>query len=579
MIIYKVPGNVSCKFKSYRGEHLCCTKKLQNKKSTRFSNKSKQDADLVVAKRLMKLADIISQAELAKETPSLKHVLASFGGSKHDFKYKIEGNYIKYCFESEGRTDIQTSEVFTDALSGEKTAFISVPLSYLYHDEIINPRGINSTISLLIKEFHKPNPQLHLSLARLDSGRIKIFDGQHKAVAQIMLGIKEIVVRLFINPDVDRLIETNTIAGSKLKQIAFDKAIVRQLHDTMYSERLKQYQIDHHLAEDDFSFSEQNLVGHFRGERGNVKLYIIALMPGEQITSDTPATLDAAKITLDYRGDESTGWALAHRLCSRARTGEGDHAYILLQNLLKTRTHPNLWDVHPPFQIDGNFGATAGITEMLLQSHGGYISILPAIPEKWQNISFKGLKARGNFEVSLDYKNGIIENCGIISFKGEQITLYYGGETDGISVCNNGCEIPVKHSDGKVIFNTTAGEKYCLSGFKKRVNRLIARDFVAKWQKNGVKLEWKNDGNEYYIFRAENSEAKYTFIGKSKKGEFADGDFSESNKTRLTYKLVLSGSDKRGRGNGALAFLNPASELEKERYAYRFKVNNLNIEK
>ena len=98
-------------------------------------------------------------------------------------------------------------------------------------------------------------------------------------------------------------------------------------------------------------------------------------------------------------------------------------------------------------------------------------------------------------------------------------------------------------------------------------------------KKNGVKLEWKNDGNEYDVFRAENSEEKYTFIGKSVNGEFADGDFSESNKTRLTYKLVLSGSDKRGRGNGALAFLNPASELEKERYAYRLKVNNLNIEK
>ena len=238
-----------------------------------------------------------------------------------------------------------------------------------------------------------------------------------------------------------------------------------------------------------------------------------------------------------------------------------------------------MWDVHPPFQIDGNFGATAGITEMLLQSHGGYISILPAIPEKWQTISFKGLKARGNFEVSLDYKNGIIENCEIISFKGEPITLYYGGETDGISVCNNGCEIPVEHADGKVIFNTTVGEKYCLSGFKKRANRLIARDFAAKWQKNGVKLEWKNDGNEYDIFRAENSETKYAFIGKSGNGEFTDGDFSESNKIRLTYKLVLSGSDKRGRGNGALAVLNPASELEKERYVYKLKVNNLNIEK
>lgn len=83
---------------------------------------------------------------------------------------------------------------------------------------------------------------------------IKIFDGQHKAVAQIVLGVKSIVVRLFINPDLDRLIETNTNAGSKLKQIAFDKAIVRQLHDTLYSERLRKYQQDHFLDED-FAFA------------------------------------------------------------------------------------------------------------------------------------------------------------------------------------------------------------------------------------------------------------------------------------------------------------------------------------
>ena len=320
---------------------------------------------------------------------------------------------------------------------------------------------------------------------------------------------------------------------------------------------------------------------HFYGEIGEAKhrhlSQLVALMPGEQITSDTPATLDAAKITLNYRGDESTGWALAHRLCSRARTGEGDHAYILLQNLLKTRTHPNLWDVHPPFQIDGNFGATAGITEMLLQSHGGYISLLPSIPKEWKNLKFKGLKARGNFEISLDYKDGIIENCEIISYNGEPITLYYGGDTDKIAVCGNGVEIPVKRADGKISFCTTAGEKYCLSGFKKRVNRLIAGDFTAKWQKNGVKLEWKNDGNEYDVFRATESETQYTFIGKSKSCEFTDGDFSENKKARLTYKLLLSGSDKRGRGNGATAVLNPASELEKERYAYRFKVNNINI--
>ena len=238
-------------------------------------NKSKQDADLEVAKRLYALEKIINVAEQSHETPSLKHVLLANGGSKYLFKYKIEENQIVYSFDDNGDTVIRKSEVFTDVLSGEKTAFINVPLAYLYHDEVVNPRGINSSIRLLIKEFYKSNPQLHLSLARIEDEKIKIFDGQHKAVAQIVLGVKSIVVRLFINPDLDRLIETNTNAGSKLKQIAFDKAIVRQLHDTLYSERLRKYQQDHFLDEDDFSFSEQNLVDYFKGERGNIKLYII----------------------------------------------------------------------------------------------------------------------------------------------------------------------------------------------------------------------------------------------------------------------------------------------------------------
>lgn len=238
-------------------------------------NKSKQDADLVVAKKLAILSKIIEKAESEKETPSLKHVLKHYGGSKYNFKYKIENSYIKYSFEENGDLQIKTAQVFTDELSNESFAFISVPIEYLFHDEIINPRGINSSISLLVKEFHKPNPQLHLSLARLDGSQIKIFDGQHKAVAQILLDVRNIVVRLFINPDVDRLIETNTNAGSKLKQIAFDKSIVRQLHDTLYAERLAKYQKDHFLDEDNFSFSEEALVNHFKGERGNVRTYII----------------------------------------------------------------------------------------------------------------------------------------------------------------------------------------------------------------------------------------------------------------------------------------------------------------
>lgn len=238
-------------------------------------NKSKQDADLEVAQKLYRLSKIMKEAEEKKETPSLKHVLLANGGSKYSFKYKIEDNKLIYSFDDYGDTTIYKSEIFTDELSGEMTSFIKVPLAYIYHDEIINPRGINGSISLLIKEFHKPNPQLHLSLGRISDGKILIFDGQHKAVAQIMLGVNSLVLRLFIDPDIERLIETNTNAGSKLKQIAFDKSIVRQLHDTLYSERLKKYQVDHNLLPDNFNFSEQQVVDYFKGERGNIRQYII----------------------------------------------------------------------------------------------------------------------------------------------------------------------------------------------------------------------------------------------------------------------------------------------------------------
>ena len=176
-------------------------------------NKSKQDADLIVARAMSKLSKIMKAAVDKHETPSLKHVLLANGGSELSFKYKIEDDKLIYAFSQIGDDTIRTSEIFTDRLSHEKTAFIQVPLQYLYHDEVINPRGLNSSIGLLIKEFYKGNPQLHISLARLEGNRIMIFDGQHKAVAQIMLGAKALIVRLFIDTDVDRMIETNTTAS------------------------------------------------------------------------------------------------------------------------------------------------------------------------------------------------------------------------------------------------------------------------------------------------------------------------------------------------------------------------------
>ncbi len=239
-------------------------------------NKSKQDANLKIAKILQKLSKIQKRVHSeSSKSASLKDILKNYGGSKYDFKYTIDNDELNYSFSDSGDNKTYKTQVFADNISGEKTCFIEVPLEFLYHDEIINPRGINNSIGKLIKEFDKKNPQLHLSLARIDNGKLKIFDGQHKAVAQILLGTRKFVIRAFLNPDIDRLTETNTNAGSALRQIAFDKSIMRQLNNTLYSERVKKYQESHGLKDDDYSFSEQQLIDFFKGDGANVKKYII----------------------------------------------------------------------------------------------------------------------------------------------------------------------------------------------------------------------------------------------------------------------------------------------------------------
>ena len=262
-------------------------------------NKSKQDADLKIARILQKFSKIQKEVQSeTKKSASLKDVLTHYEGSKYALKYRIENDVFKYSFSEMGENKTYETKIFTDSLSNEQFFFMEISVEYLFHDETINPRGINTSIGKLIKEFHKGNPQLHLSLARIDDGKVKIFDGQHKVAAQILLQIRKAVIRVFLNPNVDRLTETNTNAGSSLRQIAFDKSIMRQLNNTLYSERVKKYQIEHDLKEDDYSFSEKQLIDFFKGDGSNIKKYITDSIK-HSITNDVNNKL---KDYIDFQG-------------------------------------------------------------------------------------------------------------------------------------------------------------------------------------------------------------------------------------------------------------------------------------
>lgn len=146
--------------------------------------------------------------------------------------------------------------------------------------------------------------------------------------------------------------------------------------------------------------------------------HLMGLYPGKQINSSRPELMEAAIATMNDRGDESTGWSRAYKINLWARTGDGNRTYKLLRGLLESCTFDNLWDFHPPFQIDGNFGASAGIAEMLLQSHEGVIKLLPALPDEWRSGEFTGLCARGGFVVDAKWEDGAVTSAVVYSEKG-----------------------------------------------------------------------------------------------------------------------------------------------------------------
>ena len=243
-------------------------------------NRAKQASDLRVA-RILALFDQIAESISAKNrAPNLGDILERNDGGKYELGVRVSDGLLKTSFTEVGQNDVLQFPIYDDDLSGFKYTFLNLPIEYIHHDDHINPRSIGKNLKKLIEEFHKKLPQLHVALGWMDTNegssvKVRVFDGQHKAAAQVLLGSRNLPVRVFLNPDRDALLTANTHAGTTLRQVAFDKSVQRSLGSSLLADRMDRYRRDLGLDEEDESFSERDLVNHFRGESREMRRYIV----------------------------------------------------------------------------------------------------------------------------------------------------------------------------------------------------------------------------------------------------------------------------------------------------------------
>ena len=298
-------------------------------------------------------------------------------------------------------------------------------------------------------------------------------------------------------------------------------------------------------------YREENYYGEI-GEKTHRHIsQLVGVYPASVINGTTPAWLEAAAVSLKERGNSNIAWGKAHRLLCWARIQDADQAYGQVQGLLKENTAHNLWgnyNTNPsndPFQIESNFGYTAGVAEMLVQSHAGYIEFLPCLPDAWANGSFTGLTTRGNFAVDAMWENGQAVSFGVHSRSGGSCALYYPGIARATVLDAAGEEVVFEVvEDGWIRFDTTQGERYTVKNIPTHTAIHAPESATVSVEGESAVVRWREgEADSYNLYVAVEDEPEYTLLAEKVSGgtySVPRGDYAG---LRVTFRVTAVAAD------------------------------------